>query len=108
MTLAVTLLIYFLPAIIAVLRRHNSTVAIVITQMVLLLCAVVSAMMGLVGIGFITAGLTFLVWIVGLIWACSSNTRLHDERLARLMAEAIRQDIGELGLDGIQLSLDVR
>jgi len=55
--------IYFVPAIVAVVRHHNNKGAIIVLNIFL--------------------GWTVLVWIMALVWASTSNTRAGDQRRIR-------------------------
>ena len=57
---AVGLALYFLPTIIANVRSHRNTMAIVMVNIFL--------------------GWTFLGWVAALVWACTYNVRTHEER----------------------------
>ena len=52
---AVLLLIYFLPAIVASMRRHRQSLAIGILNLV--------------------AGWTFVGWVIAIVWACTADTK---------------------------------
>jgi hypothetical protein len=54
----VLLLIYFLPAIVASMRRHRQSLAIGILNLV--------------------AGWTFVGWVVAIVWACTADTKARS------------------------------
>ena len=60
---------YFLPTIVAACRRHLSTGAIIVLNILL--------------------GWTFLGWVIALVWACSSNTRRNRIETAQVTANVM-------------------
>jgi hypothetical protein len=77
----VTLALTFAPTCIALLRGHKSIAAIVVINVLMIICVV-----SIVGIG-----IGVFLWFVGIIWAFTGNTRGNDKRIAQLMAEHIRE-----------------
>jgi CHASE2 domain-containing sensor protein len=80
-----------LPFIIALVRRHNAKVGIFVTLLLVDIGMALSAVFALVGIGFISGFFLMLVWFGTLMWSFNSNTKGHDVRLAKLMANAIHE-----------------
>jgi hypothetical protein len=78
-----------LPFIIAMCRRHNAKIGIFVTLLLIDIGMVLSGALALVGIGFISGFFLMLVWFGTLRWSFSSNTKGHDKRLAKLMANAM-------------------
>jgi hypothetical protein len=79
--------INLLPGIVALLRKHNSVVAIWIT---LILLDILSF------IGIFTAGIGTLVaaimWFTCLIWCLTGNTKNRDDGRARMIAVQIKRE----------------
>ena len=61
-TSIVLLVIYFLPAIIASVRSHRQTMAIVVLNLLL--------------------GWTLIGWVVAIVWACTADTNKTKARLS--------------------------
>jgi hypothetical protein len=53
-----SLLVYFIPSIIAIKRKHNNSVSILILNIFL--------------------GWTFLGWVLALVWSFTDNVRRHE------------------------------
>src|SRR5262249_1082008 len=70
--LIIVLMVYFSPSIIALLRRHNSVLAIILLNTFL--------------------GWTLAGWFWSLFAALTVDTRRRDRRVARWHAEAIRHE----------------
>jgi hypothetical protein len=77
----VTLALTFAPTCIAFYRGHKSIAAIVVLNVVMIICLV-----SIVGIG-----IGVFLWIVGIVWSFAGNTRQNDRRMAELMAKSIRE-----------------
>jgi hypothetical protein len=77
----VTLALTFTPTCIAFYRGHKSIAAIVVLNVVMIICLV-----SIVGIG-----IGVFLWIVGIVWSFAGNTRQNDRRMAELMAKSIRE-----------------
>ncbi len=65
----ILIVIYFLPAMIAQRRGHQSDTAIFVLNLFL--------------------GWTFLGWVIALVWACTSNTKANAENNAAMVARMI-------------------
>jgi hypothetical protein len=75
----VTLGLTFAPTCIALLRGHKSIAAIIVLNVLMIICLIT-----VVGIG-----IGVFLWLVGIIWSFTGNTRGNDRRIAQLMAEHI-------------------
>ena len=60
----ISLVIYFLPTIVAIIRKNNSTLAIFILNLLL--------------------GWSFIAWVIALVWAFSKNTSSLEAKLKNL------------------------
>jgi len=73
-----TIVVYFLPALVAIDRAHRNAIAICVLNVLL--------------------GWTFLGWVVALVWAFTSDTgraninRLTDDEFEELKKYALRGD----------------
>jgi hypothetical protein len=74
------LLFLFVPSFNAIGRRHNAKAAITMTLIV-----------GIIALLFGGWWITGILWIVCLIWSCSSNTIDRDARQAWMMAMALKR-----------------
>src|SRR5262249_6906280 len=89
--LVLMVILNMLPFIIALVRRHNAKLGIFVTVLLIDVGMALSAMFAIIGIGFISGLFLMLVWFGTLIWSFSSNTKGHDEKLAKLLGDAVRQ-----------------
>jgi hypothetical protein len=71
--LVIVLGICFLPGIIASTRSHNNILAISVLNLCMVVIAVFSMLMGVMGTLLIA--LAALGWIIALVWACTNNVR---------------------------------
>ena len=77
----IALALTFAPTCIGLLRGHKSIAAILVLNVVMIICLI-----SVVGIAF-----GVFLWIVGIIWSFTGNTRQNDRRMAALMAKSIRE-----------------
>jgi hypothetical protein len=76
----IALALTFAPTCIGLLRGHKSIAAILVLNVVMIACLV-----SVVGIP-----LGCFLWIAGIIWSFTGNTRHNDRKMAALMARHIR------------------
>ncbi len=56
-----SLLVYFIPSVVAIKRKHNNSVSILILNIFL--------------------GWTFLGWVLALVWSFTDNVRRHESNI---------------------------
>jgi hypothetical protein len=76
----ITLALTFAPTVIALLRGHKSIAAILVLNVIMIACLI-----SVVGIP-----VACFLWLVGIIWSFTGNTRSNDRKLAKLMGQQIR------------------
>lgn len=86
--LLITIVVNFLPVILAWARKHNARVAILVVLLLLDFLFVPTAMLGLLAL--LTFPAIALGWFACLIWSLNGNTEAADQRRATMLASAMR------------------